>query len=76
MNKKHSLPTYLLWFFLGFFGIHKFYLGKTAWGLIYFFTGGLFFFGWLIDFFTIPFQVREYNRRLLAFRCGPPPRIA
>lgn len=75
MNEKHALPTYLLWFFFGWFGIHKFYLNKTMWGLIYFFTGGLFFIGWFIDLFTIPSQVRAYNRQLNAIRCGAPPRI-
>ena len=76
MNEKHALPTYLLLFFLGWFGIHKFYLGKTVWGIIYFLTGGLFLVGWFIDLFTIPGQVRRYNQQLVAFRCGSPPRIA
>ncbi len=61
---KSSLITYFLWFFLGVFGVHKFYLGKTGWGFIYLFTFGLFGYGWVIDFFTIPSQVRNYNRGL------------
>jgi hypothetical protein len=30
-------------------------------GLLYFFTGGLFVIGWVVDFFTIPRQVRIAN---------------
>ena len=35
--------TWALLTFLGIFGIHRFYLGKWISGLVYFFTGGLFF---------------------------------
>ena len=49
-------------FFFGLLGIHKFYLGKMLWGLVYLFTGGLFGIGWLIDLFTLPTQVENYNR--------------
>lgn len=55
---KSLLLSYLLWFFGGFFGLHKFYLGRPLMGLLYFFTGGLFFIGWVVDFFTLPRQVR------------------
>ena len=34
---------------LGWFGIHKFYLGKVGLGLLYFFTFGLMGFGVLVD---------------------------
>lgn len=34
---------------IGFFGIHRFYSGRPFTGIIYFFTAGLFLFGWLID---------------------------
>ena len=55
MNEKHALPAYLLWFFLGWFGIHKFYLGKTVWGIAFTFSPVAFFLvGWFIDLFTIP----------------------
>jgi hypothetical protein len=53
--------AYLWWFLLGLCGAHKFYLGKVGWGFLYFFTGGLFFVGWLIDLFTLPDQVRRHN---------------
>jgi TM2 domain-containing membrane protein YozV len=58
---KSLLLTYILWFFGGFFGLHKFYLNRPVMGLLYFFTGGFFVVGWLIDFFTLPRQVRIAN---------------
>lgn len=33
-EKKSALAAYLLWFFLGFFGAHRFYLGRWVSGLI------------------------------------------
>jgi TM2 domain-containing membrane protein YozV len=53
--------AYLLWFFLGVFGIHKFYLDKIAVGIIYLLTGGLFLIGWIYDLFTLGSQVDVYN---------------
>ena len=58
---KSLLLTYLLWLIGGLLGVHKFYLGRPFVGLLYFFTGGLFFIGWIIDFFTIPRQVQIAN---------------
>lgn len=58
---KSKLVAYLLWFFFGLIGFHKFYLGKIGWGVIYFFTGGVFGLGWLIDLFTLGTQVDTYN---------------
>jgi TM2 domain-containing membrane protein YozV len=58
---KSKSTAYILWFFLGFFGAHKFYLGKIGMGILYFFTLGLFGVGWLIDAFTLSSQVDLYN---------------
>jgi serine/threonine protein kinase len=58
--------AYFWWFLFGFCGGHKFYLGRTGWGLLYLFTGGLFFIGWFIDFFTLPAQVQRYNEEVRA----------
>lgn len=34
IEKKSLLVAYLLWFFLGYVGAHRFYLGRTLSGLI------------------------------------------
>lgn len=61
---KSKTTAYLLWFFLGFLGVHKFYLGKTLMGILYFFTFGIFGIGWLIDLFTLGRQVDLFNALL------------
>lgn len=48
--------------FLGFFGVHRFYLGKWVTGLIWLATGGLFLVGYLFDLWTLNEQVDERNR--------------
>ena len=53
--------TYVLWLFLGFLGIHHFYLGKWQRGLWYLFTFGLLFLGLVVDLFTLPWQVKRVN---------------
>ncbi len=58
---KSKLIAYLLWLFLGLLGIHKFYLHKWFWGILYLFTGGIAGIGWLIDLFTLGTQVDTYN---------------
>jgi hypothetical protein len=58
---KSLLLTYLLWLVGGLLGLHKFYLRRPVVGLLYFFTSGLFFIGWVVDFFTLPRQVRIAN---------------
>lgn len=59
----HSTPLgYILWAF-GFTGSHRFYYGKPISGIIYFFTFGLLFVGWIVDFFLIPRMERESSRK-------------
>lgn len=50
---KSKVVALLLCLFLGYLGIHRFYVGKIGTGLIWLFTGGLFFVGWLVDFMSI-----------------------
>lgn len=73
--------TYLLWFFLGWFGIHRFYVGKWISGFIllaltliagatYWIFIGMVLMAipglwWLIDALLIPGMVREYNNDLV-----------
>ena len=47
--------------FLGVFGVHRMYMGKWITGIIYLFTGGLFFIGVLYDFWTLNEQVTLKN---------------
>jgi len=58
------LLGYLLWIF-GFIGAHRFYFGKQVTGVIWFFTFGLLFVGWIIDLFLIPSMEREAERRFV-----------
>jgi len=57
-----TLMGYLLWLF-GFFGAHRFYYGRRVSGVIYFFTLGILFIGWLIDLFLIPSLARSADFR-------------
>lgn len=42
MSDKRILPAFLLCFFLGIFGAHRFYVGKVGTGILQIFTiGGL-----------------------------------
>ncbi len=75
-NKKSTGVTYLLWFFLGGFGIHRFYLGHTAsavgilvltlLGFVTFFVTWIATGIWLlVDLFLIPGMVRNKNNALI-----------
>lgn len=61
----HSkLFGYILWLF-GFTGSHRFYYGRPISGTIYFFTLGLLFIGWIVDFFLIPSMDRKADLRFV-----------
>lgn len=47
MGERSVAVAYCLWFFLGVFGIHRFYLDRNVSGIIYLFTLGIFGIGWL-----------------------------
>lgn len=62
----YSLPiAYILWLISGFgaMGFHRMYLGKFVSGILYFFTGGLFMVGGIVDVFRMPRLVEEANMR-------------
>lgn len=54
--------AWILLTFLGFFGVHRFYLGKWLTGILWLLTGGLFLLGWLYDLWTLNEQVAAVNR--------------
>lgn len=80
-NKKSPLIAYLLWFFLGMLGAHRFYLGRTgsaiamlvltlvAFVMMLVLIGHLLIFIpfiWMIvDAFLIPGMVRDFNNALI-----------
>lgn len=63
---KSIIVAYLLWFFLGYAGAHKFYLERIGMGVFYLFTCGGFGIGWFIDLFTLPKQVKNANLLAMA----------
>ena len=52
-SAKSRTVTLLLCLFLGFFGIHRFYVGKTGSGVLYLCTGGIVGIGVLFDLIMI-----------------------
>jgi TM2 domain-containing membrane protein YozV len=61
--KTHSIVVgYVLWV-IGFTGAHRFYFGRPLTGILWFFTGGLLFVGWLIDIVLIPAMAESADRR-------------
>lgn len=57
---KNKWVAFLLCLFLGFLGAHKFYEGKIAMGILYFFTLGLFGIGVLVDLIVILTKPNPY----------------
>src|SRR6218665_884666 len=60
--------AYILLIFLGLLGVHKFYLGSIVWGIVYFFTLGLFGIGVIVDIFTLNSKQSAPNSIVV----GPP----
>ena len=56
---KSKFVAYMLWFWLGFFSMHRIYIGKP-W-VLRFFTFQFITIGWFIDFFTLRGMVNEAN---------------
>ena len=49
ISHKSKMVALILAIFLGYLGIHRFYVGKVGSGIIWFLTGGLFMCGWIYD---------------------------
>ncbi|MEQ8398810.1 TM2 domain-containing protein [Thalassobaculum sp.] len=81
-NRKSTLIAYLLWFFLGYFGVHRFYLGYVTSGLILLALWvigtvlSIVYIGlvilavpaiwWVVDLFLIPGLARDKNNQIIA----------
>jgi TM2 domain-containing membrane protein YozV len=79
--KRSALLAYVLWFFLGWFGVHRMYLGRVGSGiamlvlhavswithfiLIGFIGFGILGLWWLIDALLIPGMTRSYNEGVI-----------
>ena len=59
-REKNKWVAFLLCFFLGYVGAHKFYEGRVGMGILYIFTMGLFGIGWLIDTIALLFKHNPY----------------
>ena len=82
MPYKDSTAAWLLWFFLGYFGAHHFYLGRNQRGTVYAVVCGLsillsflligfigflvLFVLWIIDATQLSGQLTDYNARAYA----------
>ena len=60
---KSKTVAFLLWFFLGVFSAHRFYMGKMGTGVLYLFTAQLFVVGWVVDLFLLGGMVDNYNNK-------------
>lgn len=59
-KQKDKWVAFLLCFFMGTLGIHKFYEEKIGLGVLYMFTLGLFGIGWLVDIISIACKPNPY----------------
>ena len=57
---KNKWLAFLLCFFLGYLGVHRFYEGKIGTGILYFFTMGLFGVGVLVDLIILLTKPNPY----------------
>ena len=80
-ESKSPAIAYLLWFFLGGFGIHRFYLGRVGSGIAMLVLlvasiilsvaviGALGYIAlviwWIVDAFLIPGMARDFNQALM-----------
>ncbi|KAL3885058.1 hypothetical protein ACJMK2_025156 [Sinanodonta woodiana] len=61
---KSVVDAYILGIVFGCLGAHHFYLRRIGFGVLYFFTFGLFGVGYLIDLFRMPYLVAMTNKEI------------
>lgn len=61
-SPKSRLVALLLAFFVGYFGVHRFYVGRWLTGILYIITFGLFGIGWLLDILFILFGAQTDSK--------------
>ena len=52
-STKNKWVAFALCLIVGYFGVHRFYVGKIGSGIIYLLTGGIFGIGWIVDLICI-----------------------
>ncbi len=57
---KNKWVAFILCFFFGGFGVHRFYEGKVGTGILWMFTAGVFGIGWLVDLICILCKPETY----------------
>ena len=61
-GKIEYTTTWVLLTFLGFFGVHRMYMGKWVTGILYLFTGAFLGIGYLYDMWTLNDQISLVNQ--------------
>lgn len=67
VSDKSRLVALLLCWFLGYLGVHRFFVGKVGTGILWLLTAGLFGIGWLVDLIMIlcgSFKDKQGNKLL------------
>lgn len=59
--EKNKWIAFILCLLFGTLGVHKFYEGKIALGILYLCTGGLFCVGWIVDLIKLFFKPNPYT---------------
>ncbi len=76
-NRKSVAAAYLLWFFIGFLGAHRFYAGRKGSAIAQLvlcitIVGWIVLIPWLLaDLFLIPGIIREENMKTIEEIAGP-----
>jgi len=73
MSEKSRFVTLLFCAYFGFFGGHRFYVGKIGTGIIWLLTFGVFGIGWFVDLIVIlagNFYDKKHKQVLAWFRAS------